>query len=96
MTTFSPFYLIFAREAHIGIDLVSDVNVNVYDGPTADYDSLTKDRMRVAYALVHELMQLFFDRAKRRYDELVKLCLFEVGQRVWYFCPRRRRGLSYK
>jgi hypothetical protein len=52
--------------------------------------------MRIAYALVHELMQLSFDKAKRRYDERVKSCLFEVGQRVWYFCPRRRRGLSYK
>ena len=94
VTTFSPFYLMFAREAHIGIDLVTDVNVNVFEGPTADYVSLTKDRMRVAYALVQELMQLSFDKAKRRYDERVKSCQFEVGQRVWYFCPRRRRGLS--
>ena len=31
-----------------------------------------------------------------RYDPRVKVCRFEVGDRVWYVCPRKRRGVSSK
>ena len=95
-TGFTPFYLMFMREANIGVDLVSDVNLNKFEGPIAEYVSLMRDRMREAYDSVCVGMRTSFEKAKRRYDERVKACHFEVGQKVWYFCPRRRVGISYK
>ena len=95
-TAFTPFYLMFMREANIGVDLVSDVKLNVFEGPVAEYVALMRDRMHDAYALVCDGMKTSFEKAKRRYDPRVKSCRFEAGQKVWYFCPRRRSGLSYK
>lgn len=95
-TSFSPFFLMFNREAKIGVDLVSDLDSNTFEGPVAEYVSLIRQRMHAAYAMVNDNMQTSFERAKQRYDSRVKVCQFDVGQRVWYFCPRRRRGVSYK
>lgn len=95
-TSFTPFFVMFNREAKIGIDLVSDLDSNVFEGPVAEYVSLMRERMHEAYAVVHECMKSSFERAKLRYDSRVKSCRFEVGERVWYVCPRKRRGVSSK
>jgi hypothetical protein len=95
-TEFSPFYLMFAREANTPIDLVSDLNAERFEGTATQYVDLVRQRMRAAYDIVFKNMGAAFERAKRRYDERVKACQFNSGQRVWYFCPRRRKGQYYK
>jgi hypothetical protein len=47
-TSFSPFFLMFNREAKIGLDLVSDLDSNVFEGPSAEYVSLMRRRMHEA------------------------------------------------
>jgi hypothetical protein len=79
----------FGREAKIGINLVSNTDEKGFDVPVAEYISLMKERMRTAYALVCEGLKTSFGKAKRKYEGRVK---FEVGQKVWYFCPRGRQG----
>ena len=53
----------FNREAKIGVDLVSDIGSNVFEGPVAEYVSLMRERMHEAYAIVHECMKSSFERA---------------------------------
>jgi hypothetical protein len=72
----------FMREANVGIDLVSDVNLNKLEGPVAEYVTLMRDRLREAYDSVCVSLKTPYEKEKRRYDERVMLCRFEVGQRV--------------
>jgi hypothetical protein len=93
---FTPFYLMFLREPRVSWDFVCDpIPTDPAETPE-EYVELIKQRMRTAYELVFEQLQSVFDKAKRRYDPRVKFCRFSVGQRVWYFCPRRFKNRSPK
>ena len=52
--------------------------------------------MREAYAVVRSQLKCSFDRARKRYDRRVKETNFQVGQFVWYYVPRNKRGRSRK
>ena len=95
-TAFSPFYLMFLREPRVSLDFVSDEPSVAESGSPDEYVALMKERMRAAYELVFEQLRAVFERAKRRYDPRVKFCRFAVGQKVWYFCPRKISHRSNK
>jgi hypothetical protein len=95
-TTFTPFYLMFLREPRMGIDMVSEEFTAAKFASQEDYTHLMRQRMQDAYRLVHENLKTGFARAKRRYDMRVKECRFRVGDRVWYFSPRKYRNRSPK
>jgi hypothetical protein len=95
-TTFTPFYLMFLREPRIGIDMVSEEFAAAKFASQEDYAHSMRQRMQDAYRHMHENLKTSFARAKRRYDIRVKECRFRVGDRVWYFNPRKYRNRSPK
>lgn len=95
-TAFSPFYLMFLREPRVSLDFVVEESPVTGSVNPEEYVGIMKERMRNAYELVFEQLRAVFERAKRRYDPRVKFCRFAVGQKVWYYCPRKVKNRSPK
>ena len=96
-TGFSPNYVIFGRENRLPIDLVLGLPGN--DDALAsvdDFVAMREQRWRDCYTLVREHLQKTAERSKHRYDLRVRETQFGVGDKVWYFYPRRRVGLTPK
>jgi len=98
VTGFSPNYLIFGKEARTSLDLAygrpSETSVG---GMTySAYVTALRDRMDEAYTLVRQHLKRAAERRKRGYDLRVKPALFEKGDWVLYYSPRRYKGRSPK
>ena len=88
--------LMYFRRARTSIELLLGTPSEVAYETDNAYVSVTSERMRQAYAVVREQLQVGYDRAKKCYDERVKSCKFQEGEFVWHFVPRTRRGLNKK
>ena len=88
-TGFTPFYMLFGREARVPADLVYGDPL-VADLPTDDFVSRRQTQMRKAYALAREHLGRAAQRRKATYDLRVRPHTFEVGSYVWCLVPRRR------
>ena len=85
------------RENHLPIDLV-------YGAPESgplyqsdeDFVARRQQLFRESYRLVRDSLQRSAERRKQRYDLRVKGRHFAVGDKVYYFYPRRRMGVSPK
>jgi len=92
-TKFTPYYLMFGREARIPADLV-------YGSPPADEtpatlaESVQKQQvaLRQAYELTRQHLGLAARRRKRDYDLRTRTTDYSDGSRVWVLVPRRRVG----
>jgi len=96
-TNFSPNFMVLGRENRLPIDLVygapeSGPSYESEDGFVARRQQL----FRECYRLVRDNLQQSAERRKWRYDMRVKERKFEVGDKVYYFYPRRRVGVSPK
>jgi len=49
-----------------------------------------------SFALARETLASAAERSKKRYDMRVKPAVYQFGDWVYYFCPRRRVGRSPK
>ena len=95
-TTFSPFYLLYLREARIPIYLAM---ANVGEAMPADWDdyvSKMRSRMEQAFQAVLDRLGQAFQRAKQAYDDRAKKLKFKVDDLVWFFCLRKRPRLGQK
>ena len=93
-TAFSPFYLLYLREARIPIDLVIE---NVGESTPTDWDDYVmkmRRRMEQAFRTFRDKLEQAFQRAKQGYDGRAKKLKFKVNDLVWFFCPRRRPSLG--
>ena len=93
---FCPFYLVFLRQPKMPIELQIEQPTEAAFQSQDDYVETTSERMRAAYAIVRDHLGASFSRAKKRYDEGVKPVCFQVGNFVWYYIPRNRKGLNKK
>jgi hypothetical protein len=95
-TSFSPYYLMFAREAICPLDLLIDTPK---DDPPEDehaYAAAAVERLRKAFKVVTQHTGQQVARMKRHYDANVNVQIFTPGQFVWYYYPRKRPGRSPK
>jgi transposase InsO family protein len=97
-TGYSPNFLMFGREVRAPVDLL-------YDAPSEERelwsspDAFVEHRlelMRKSYALVREHLGKSAERMKQHYDMRVRPKVFEVGQWVWMYYPRRYVGKTPK
>ena len=91
----SPFYLLYGREPR----LPPDVSLL----PQADFcTSIAEHRSRIVRQLetAHSIAQLNVQRAQQlmefQYDKTAKDARFQLGQRVWVYTPKTKKGLSKK
>ena len=54
------------------------------------------EKVEMAQNLARENLQRAQQKMKDYYDQKTKEPVFEVGQRVWVYTPRTRKGLSKK
>lgn len=80
----------------MNIDLLSDVQIADSYDKLEDYVDVMRQCMHTAYRIVHEQLNTVFQRAKRRYDVRVRACHFKVGDKVWYYSPRKFSNRSPK
>ena len=95
-TTYSPFFLMFGREAKTNLNNLLEIPDEERQHTPETYAQEVTHKLAEAYDLVCEALNCKFDRAKQRYDARVKPVQFKVGQFVWFYCPRKRPGLNPK
>jgi hypothetical protein len=97
-TGFTPNFLFLGREARAPVDLLVESPPG-HESSQWSFDEYVADRqqqLRDAYCLVRNHSGKAAIRQKHRYDLRVKPCRFNGGDYVWYYYPRRRKGLSAK
>jgi hypothetical protein len=98
-TGYTPNMLVLGRENRAPIDLVLAVGDDEPEGVGASTDEYVQellDRQRKAHDLARQHLGEAAQRRKREYDVRVKNREFKVGDRVWYYYPRRYKGRSPK
>jgi len=92
-THFTPYYLMYGREARIPADLV--YGLPPADDPPPDlseYVEQQRTRFHQAYELTRQHLGLAAKRRKRDYDLRTRPQQYSVGSWVWVYVPRRRTG----
>jgi hypothetical protein len=97
-TGYSPNALMFGRENYMPIDLIlgDSGDDTLHPDSADDYVHDLQGRLRDSYHLVRQHLGKTARRRKEQYDVKVKPTHFAPGDWVWYFCPRKRVGLSPK
>ena len=97
-TSLSPNFVIFGRENVMPADLIF-CNKNVL--PDAEnsvnlFVAQQQERFRSAYQIVRDHLKTMAQKRKAYYDASVRSKQFAVGDRVWYFYPRKYLKRSRK
>ncbi|UYV61801.1 hypothetical protein LAZ67_1006658, partial [Cordylochernes scorpioides] len=92
-TRFSPFFLVYGREAETLLDVLLP-----YEDETSDHDfgdqMVTKAEEARQLARIHILRSQ--ENNKYHYDQVHRSVEYRVGDLVWVFTPVRKTGLSEK
>ncbi|KAL1254314.1 hypothetical protein QQF64_016543 [Cirrhinus molitorella] len=94
----TPAALMFGRELRTPVDLVfgSAPEPEIEGGPELEYFRRLKERLNTVHQLAREALENAGARQKRAYDARAHGPTFTPGDKVWVFCPQRKRGLSPK
>ena len=94
-TGYSPFFLMYGRQARIPVDLM--FNPDSPDKlPHHEYAALIRNTLEDAYSSVREHMTAKQEHQKEMYDQKVHGKLYEVGDLVWLHSSVVPRGQSKK
>uniref|UniRef100_A0A3P9LUG1 Gypsy retrotransposon integrase-like protein 1 n=1 Tax=Oryzias latipes TaxID=8090 RepID=A0A3P9LUG1_ORYLA len=94
----TPALLMFGRELRTPVDLVFGAapEPEITGGLELDYVRQLKDRLGEVHRLAVEAQREAGVKQKRVYDTCAHGPVFGQGDRVWVYCPVRKRGLSPK
>jgi hypothetical protein len=95
-TLHSPFFLMHGRDALCPVDLVMEIPEPAWPSDVNEYAEDLVQRLQLAFSIVGKHTKMVVDRMKKNYDVNVKQMLFEKGQLVLYYYPRRYQGRSPK
>ena len=93
----SPFYVLYGWEPRLPIDVKylppepDDLGTSV-----VEHRKRVIGKVELAQNLSKENLQCAQQKMKDYYDQKAKEPVFEVGQLVWVYTPRTRKGLSTK
>lgn len=93
----SPFYVLYGREPRLPVDVKylppvdDDVTASVFE-----HRKRIVENIELAQNLARENLQRAQQKMKDYYDQNTKEPVFELGQRVWVYTPRTKKGLSRK
>ena len=83
-TGFTPFYLMFGRQAKLPIDFMYGSPAAVTQGlPVSDYAILLKKNLEDAYSVAREKLGVSHTRRKEQYDKRVHGKPFEPADLLW-------------
>ena len=96
-TGFTPFFLMFGRQAKLPIDLMYGSPRNVTDTPPiSDYAVHLKNSLEDAYSLAREKLGASHERRKEQYDRRVHGNPFQPADLVWLHSTVIPQGHSRK
>ena len=96
-TGFTPFYLMFGREARMPLDMMFGHPDSSPEGASdSEYAVQLRDRLQRAYLVVRTNFQRAFGRQKIHYDQKVHGKPLAVGDLVWLHSPVVPAGRSKK
>ena len=93
----SPFYCLYGREPRLPLDVkflppaADDLSTSVLD-----HRKRIVEKVELAQNLARENIQRSQQKMKEYYDRNASQPLFEIGQRVWVYTPKTKKGLSKK
>jgi RNase H-like domain found in reverse transcriptase/Integrase zinc binding domain/Integrase core domain len=97
VTSYSPNYLMLGREVRAPVDIVLGTGYDQHMETTYDdFVEKLKSRLQTAYDIVRRQLGQAALRNKKYYDLRVKPMTYKVGDFVYYYNPRRTRGLQEK
>lgn len=93
-TGYTPFFLLFGREARIPADIVygAPPDDGVRSDSLSEFVDRQQQRLRDAYDQVRQDLKGCAQRRKRQYDLRTRPRTYNVGSWVWCLDPRRRTG----
>ena len=94
-TGFSPFYLMFGRQARVPIDITYGTPTPPMT-PVTEYAACLKQRLENAYEQVRGKMGHSLDRQKDLYDKRIHGKPLATGDKVWLHYPAVPLGKSKK
>lgn len=96
-TTYTPARLMMGRELRLPVDLTTGRPPDE-ELPTVatDYAIALQERLVEAHHQVRGRLKLAGEAMRHRYDRGSRAAEFAVGDKVWLYNPRRRKGLSPK
>ncbi|CAI5671513.1 unnamed protein product [Oreochromis niloticus] len=94
----TPAALMFGRELRTPVDLVfgAPPEPEIAGGPEMDYFRRLRERLHTVHQLARRTLEDAGARQKRAYDTRAHGPMLGAGDRVWVFCPQRKRGLTPK
>ncbi|CAI5665466.1 unnamed protein product [Oreochromis niloticus] len=94
----TPAALMFGRELRTPVDLVfgSPPEPEIDGRPEMDYYRRLRERLQVVHDYTHQAQASAGVRQKRAHDTKCRGGAFVPGDKVWVYCPFRKRGVSPK
>ena len=93
----SPFYLLYAREPRLPIDVkLLPPNVDRLSTSIAEHRARIVSQLEEAQLLAKQNTERTQQQIKARYALEAAPAKYQIGQRVWVFTPKTRKGLSKK
>ena len=80
--------MVFGREFCLPFDLLFGAPSDVVQS-TTDYTAALVERLHEIHHFAYQHLKLAIDLMKARYDQLVNLAGFQMGDRVWMYRPAR-------
>ena len=85
-TGFTPFYLMFGRQAKLPIDLMYELpTANTTEKPATEYAAQLKKKLSDAYSLVRNKLQASHMKRKEHYDRRIHGKPYQDGDIVWLY-----------
>ena len=95
-TGLSPAEMNFGRTLTVPADLLTGVAPNSKPQPRTEYAAKLRRTLDRAHSVARETLGRDAEEAKRRYDVRAEMPRFKVGDKVWLYDPRRKKGVNPK
>ena len=94
-TGFTPYFLLFGREASTKTDLIFGNTSNYQARGPSEYVNQSRDRLQVAYQYVRHNLGRAIERSRKAYTDKLKFQP-KTGNLVWLCTPRITPGIGKK
>eukprot|EP00795_Rhopilema_esculentum_P013630 gene13630-biopygen3615 len=92
----SPFYLLYGREPRLPVDAALLSPSAHLSSSVAEHRARILTNLENAQRIVSSKTQLAQQKMKEYYDRSSKPVLYDIGDKVWVFTPKNKKGLSKK